>query len=317
MHTLSRRHPIALLLLAFTLATATLALLLGCAEAQSSAPPSFNEVFVDLERFEALRAEGAALIDAREAKAFKRAHIPGAYNTPWQLYVDGDKSGTISSDDKRLSAMLQKAGVRADKPVLIYGDWSAKSAWGEEGRVLWSLQYLGKREVYVLQGGYKAWKQAQKADATEEVVKATVKVVAGDFVVARREELRATTAEIAAALEKDPSKIVLLDTREAIEYRGIPKYGEDRAGHIPGARHLWWYEVFESNGKLRSPEALRALFASRGITHDTQIVAYCTGGIRSGFIFAVLSSLGYTNIKNYDASMWEWTAQADTPVTRN
>lgn len=281
----------------------------GCANAQEKQPaPVFERTFITLEKFEDLRNQGASVLDVRPNSDFSKGHIPGAANTPWETFVDGQKNGAISADDKRLTTILQNAGISHKKPVLIYGNWSDKSAWGEEGRVLWTLQYLGKQDVFILQGGFDGWKQ-QNTPATS-----AQKPEKGDFTIKRAENLRISTADLQAAIAKKSDNLVILDTRERVEYHGLPKYGEDRGGHIPGARHLWWYDVFSRNGNLKSASELHALFSKNGISKDSEIVVYCTGGIRSGFVFTVLQALGYKNVQNYDASMWEWTAQTDTPL---
>lgn len=287
----------------------------GCANAQdkqaaqtTNTAPTFEHTFITLETFEKLRHDGAAILDVRPNDQFTQSHIPGATNTPWESFVDGEKSGAISTNDQRLTTLLQNAGVSHQKPVLIYGNWSDKNAWGEEGRVLWTLQYLGKKDVFILQNGFQGWKNTL---APEKDIKKAQK---GNFTIKRHENLRISTPELQKLLAEKPTNLVVLDTRERVEYHGVPKYGETRGGHIPGAQHMWWYDVFAKNGNLKSPAQLRALFAKNGIAKDSQIVVYCTGGIRSGFTFSVLQALGYKNVQNYDASMWEWTAQENTPL---
>lgn len=271
--------------------------------------PAFERVFVGVDRFEELRKEGAAVLDVRMAPQYLAAHVPGAGHTPWEAFVDGSNNGRVSDDDAKLTTLLRKAGVRQDKPVIIYGNWSASSAWGEEGRLLWMLHYLGHTDVYILQGGFKAWQ-----GAGHSVSRLSTEVPGGDFVIRRRSPVRAETDALLSKVNADSKNLVLLDTREAVEYAGTVKYGEKRAGHIPGAQHLWWSDLFSPEGTLRTPTQLRALFAARGITTETEVVAYCTGGIRSGFVYAVLVALNYQNVENYDGSMWEWTARDDTPV---
>lgn len=271
--------------------------------------PAFERVFVGVDRFEALRNEGAAVLDVRMAPQYLAGHVPGAGHTPWEAFVEGSSNGRVSDDDAKLTALLRKAGVRKDKPVIIYGNWSASSAWGEEGRLLWMLHYLGHRDVHVLQGGFKAWQ-----GAGHNVSRLTTEVPAGDFVIRRRSPIRTETDALLTRVNAGSENLVLLDTREAVEYAGTVKYGEKRPGHIPGAQHLWWSDLFSTKGSLRSPAELRRLFAARGITAETEVVAYCTGGIRSGFVYAVLVALGYEKVENYDGSMWEWTARQDTPV---
>lgn len=270
-----------------------------------------EEVFVELARAAALIEEGAAVLDARERAEFERARIKGAQNLPWQLFVEGEASGALVEDDKYHQSLLQKAGVFAEKPVLIYGNWSAPGAWGEEGRLFWTLEYLGHKKVYILQGGLEAWEGAKRP-----VERGSAEIGAskrGDFQVRRQRRLRASTAEIAQSLSAQKAPIIL-DSRERVEYEGQVKYGEARPGHIPGANHLDWRDLFDRGGDLRSADELRQILTGFGAHKDSPIVAYCTGGIRSGFVYAALRHLGFKKIKNYDASMWEWARDSELPL---
>ena len=42
------------------------------------------------------------------------------------------------------------------------------------------------------------------------------------------------------------------------------------------------------------------------------VVTYCTGGIRSGFLYMVLEWLDAEAPANYDGSWWEWSVKYST-----
>jgi thiosulfate/3-mercaptopyruvate sulfurtransferase len=290
--------------------------LLACRPAQAAPPaPSplvgeqAREVFVSLARAEALMGEGASVIDARGASDFKAGHLPGARNIEWKAFVDGSKKGDVRAEDAPIERLLRAQGISNDRPVLVYGAWNAAGSWGEEGRLFWTLLYLGHKKVYIMDGGWPAWSAAH-----EGVKGAASEVKPGDFKARRVQALRATTAQLQASVEGDAAKRpALLDTRERVEFEGRVKYGESRGGHMPGATHLWWHDLIGADGALPGAKALAATFKARGITKERPVVAYCTGGVRSGFAFAVLYALGY-DAQNYDASMWDWTAQRTLPL---
>lgn len=285
----------------------------GCGEEPTLAErPSKGDVFISIDQLNILVDDGATVIDVRREDAFLSGHIPGAANAHWTAFVDGAGSGLISDDDALLSGLLQDLGVRNDSPVVVYGLWGNSGeggVWGDEGRVYWNLRYLGHSEVYILKGGIEAW-----STSGQGITMAPGAITAGDATISRRPELRATREEILSLLNSDPESVVILDTREVDEFEGAQNFGEERGGHISGAKHLWFYEVFDASGELRSDAELIALFNEIGITNDTIIVAYCTAGIRSGFLFAVFEYLGFTGARNYDGSIWEWAADPDAPM---
>ena len=51
----------------------------------------------------------------------------------------------------------------------------------------------------------------------------------------------------------------------------------------------------------------RARHTAAAVGPDSKVVAYCTGGVRSGWVTAVLNDLGIP-ARIYAGSMWEWAA---------
>lgn len=271
---------------------------------------SDTDVFVAPDEAADLIDQGATVLDARESDDVRQGHIRGASNLHWQQFVDGSASGELIDDDRRLTALLQQAGVSNGTPVVIYGNWSRQGAWGEEGRLYWTLDYLGHSEVYILSGGVEGWQQSQRPLTRGETARGS----AGDFEIARRKQLRTVTDQLYRELHNG-NGLVVLDSREAIEYQGQIKYGEQRPGHIPGAQHLWWRDLFDDDGDLKSRSEIAEKLSQRGIDADSKIVAYCTGGIRSGFVYSVLRAKGL-NVSNYDASMWDWSRHDALPLQK-
>jgi thiosulfate/3-mercaptopyruvate sulfurtransferase len=62
---------------------------------------------------------------------------------------------------------------------------------------------------------------------------------------------------------------------------------------------------------------LRALYESKGIKSDEEVIAYCRIGERSSLTWFVLKYLlGYPNVRNYDGSWTEWGNLVDAPIEK-
>lgn len=72
--------------------------------------------------------------------------------------------------------------------------------------------------------------------------------------------------------------------------------------------------AFDENGDLRSKDDLLRDVKQIGITEDTIVIPYCTGGVRSAFLYAVLRWIGLNNVANYDGSWWDWSGNPNLPV---
>jgi thiosulfate/3-mercaptopyruvate sulfurtransferase len=117
----------------------------------------------------------------------------------------------------------------------------------------------------------------------------------------------------------------LVDVRSPREYTGellhmpnYPQEGATRGGHIPGAVSIPWSQATrESDGTFKSPEELRALYESQGVTPDKDVIAYCRIGERSSHTWFVLKYLlGYPRVRNYDGSWTEWGNLVNAPIEK-
>lgn len=227
-------------------------------------------------------AAGALVVDTRSTVDFVWGHVPGAVSVGWRIgVVGGLRSGLLGAPDT-VAAAFGALGVRAERPVLVVGAWTA--GWGEEGRIAWDLEYLGHPDVHVLRGGMAAW--------TGAVERGTTTPVPATFTAHVRPELRADRAAVKAAG-------VLVDVREADEYAGSNGYLAAYGGHVPGAVSVPWRTIADG----------APVPGGEGTT-----VVYCTGGVRSAFVWLLLAAQG-RSVANYDGGWWDWAAHEAEPAS--
>ncbi|MGB3532166.1 MAG: rhodanese-like domain-containing protein [Microcoleaceae cyanobacterium] len=250
--------------------------------------------------------QGAILLDARSLKLLKGATLPGSNAIAWQDFSQSEKpnKGKLLTSDRILTKKLQALGIVQNKPVVVV--INPKTGWGEDGRIVWMLRSLGHRQAVFVDGGYPAlvsagWLKLKQSNVLQNNIKT------GDFVVRRRLDWTVNRDQLQQQFNSE--NIVVIDSREPREYNGQTPYGEKRGGHIPGAIHLYYQDWLDEDGLLLSQSRILAQLNQLGITPETEIIIYCTGGIRSAWLTAVFVDLGY-NAKNYPGSMWEWSASA-------
>lgn len=266
---------------------------------------------VDAARARRELAAGAQLFDVRPAAAYARGHLAAAQPLRWEDLSRKNPPtarGELASV-AQLTRSLRALGVRSDRTILVATD--PRHGWGEDGRVVWALRSAGHAKVALVDGGVPALTRA----GAKLVRGAAPTVTSSTFRVRPTTRWRIGTAAVRERLAQNKPRFV--DTRELREYRGATPWGEKRGGHLPGAVHLYFKDLLGSDGRLLPRATLRARLERLGLKRSTPIVAYCTGGVRSAWLVALLVQLGYRDVKNYDGSLWQWSAQpaATHPLT--
>lgn len=235
---------------------------------------------------------------------YAAGHLPGA------VYVDLDSElaappgpagrHPLPGLDVFTEAM-RAAGVRADRPVVVYDGgqgWAAARAW-------WLLRWSGHQDVRVLDGGLAAWQASGGTLSTDQPVPPP-----GDFTPVPG-ALPLLTADDAAALAR---RGVLLDARAGERYRGEVEPIDPVAGHIPGAVSAPTTEnVAEGGTVLRDASALAERFASLGATPDAEVGVYCGSGVSAAHQVLALAVAGIPAAL-YAGSWSEWCADPSRPV---
>ena len=209
-----------------------------------------------------------ALIDAGEAAAYRRAHIPGAVGLP-HPYLKGAGGSKLVMTAPEFEALAGRLGIANDTPVVVYDDNASLHA----ARVWWVFGHYGHRDVRVVDGGLNAWLHEGRPLTSEAPRPAPARFEA-------REDNAAHCAigELHAIAEAGPDAagVQVWDTRSPEEWSGGNDRGNLRAGHVPGAKHLEWRELMEGPParRFRPLAAMRARIAEAGIDPGAPTVTY-------------------------------------------
>jgi thiosulfate/3-mercaptopyruvate sulfurtransferase len=243
-------------------------------------------------------------------ETYDAAHIPGArwVDVHRELLLHGDDSSGEPITADEFATLMSRLGVSPRTTVVWYGDRHSSLAI----RGFWTMQfYRHPAPVHVLDGGRERWIAEGRPTTREVPAPAPASYPEPKSV---DDSNRATIDRVLPAI--GDSKSVLLDVRGRDEYEGA-NVRAARGGHIPGAVHIEWTDATAGANVLKRPEELRALYESRGVTPDKEVIAHCQLGIRASHTWFVLKHvLGYPNVRNYDGSWQEWGNLDDTPIEK-
>jgi thiosulfate/3-mercaptopyruvate sulfurtransferase len=256
---------------------------------------------------------GLVVIDVRGDAAYEYGgHIPGAVHTSWHHYSDPNAvaKGLLDPDVNRMQQKMCTLGLNQDSDVVIYSN--PFDNWGDEGRMYWMLEYFGHTNMRILDGGWVKWIAEQRPFEHGRVTPKS-----GNFTIKVARDTIITKDELRALVKQSQPGTKILDARSLEEYLGKEVSGIPRPGHIPSAIHVAWNGFLNTNATVRDLAAIRVGLEEKGLQQDDEIVTYCTGGVRSSWLYFVLKLAGYRKVRNYPGSWWEWSRDFACPVEKD
>jgi thiosulfate/3-mercaptopyruvate sulfurtransferase len=245
----------------------------------------------------------------RDARAeFTGAHIPGA------VFFDVD---AIADSRTSLPHMLPRAsefarsvgalGIGDGDRVIVYDSRGVVSA----ARVWWTFRAFGHDAVAVLDGGLPRWRAEGRPLESGAPAPRPRR-----FTARLRRRLVRDLARIRGNLTTRREQV--LDARSRGRFDGTepePRAGL-RPGHIPGSLNLPYEQLYQADGTVLGPDALRRRFEAAGLDLGKPVVASCGSGITASVLALGLYALGRSDVAVYDGSWTEWGGRSDTPVER-
>lgn len=222
---------------------------------------------------------------------FAAGHIPGAA----YVDLDADLADVPGGPDGlggrhplpepfRFVGAMRAAGVRNDRPVVVYDDWQGRAA----ARAWWLLRHYGHRHVRVLDGGWSAWHRAGGVVSTE-----STPVTPGDFAGAPG------SLETLSADEVLGFRGTLIDARNPERFLGQEEPIDPVAGHIPGAVNVPTGANLDADGHFLAAGELAEIYP------EGDVGAYCGSGVTAAHDLLALAVLGREGAL-YPGSWSEW-----------
>lgn len=235
---------------------------------------------------------------------WEQAHVPGSVH----VEVDTELSVPDVTHDRHppaqvLADTLAGFGVEQGTPVVVYD--STGGLWA--ARVWFLLRWIGV-PVTVLDGGLSGWRTAglpvESGPAPEPVpVPIWTATAVRDAWIDKDELLQ--FGDFAGHLVCGLSPA---------SFSGSEPTRYSRRGHIPGSINVPARSLFDDAGFIRSSAEIRARYLDAGADLGSELLLYCGGGISAAANALALSSIGVHDVRVYDGSLEEWSADPLLPL---
>nr|WP_269327570.1 sulfurtransferase [Kineosporia mesophila] len=233
---------------------------------------------------------------------YEEEHLPGAgfADIGGDLSVAGAPRPFTLPEPEALAATFGAIGLGSGTHVVIYARNSPM--WAT--RLWWLLHYLGHDDVSVLDGGLPGWKAAGLP-----VESGPVRFPTAVLEPRPRHDLLATQTQV-QELSENAGCLVNALTPAVFRGEGVTSYS--RPGRIPGSVNLPWTELVDGQTLVWRDAQTRA--AALEPHQDRPVVAYCGGGISATVDVFGWYLAGRDDVRLYDGSLAEWSAQPDLPL---
>lgn len=244
----------------------------------------------------------------RDARVeFAEAHLPGA------RFFDLDRVSDQHSPLPHMlpaaadfSAAMRALGLNNGDTVIVYDSGGVHAA----ARAWWMFRVFGHSRVALLDGGLVKW----RAEGREIESGAGGSRRGGFSVAAAATHMMAGIDDVKLAL--DNGSAVVLDARAPARFSGAEKEPRPglRSGHMPGAKNLYYADLYGDDGCMKDKSALKRLFAAANIDPAGPVITSCGSGVTACVLEMALLGIGNRGSRVYDGSWAEWGGRDDTSV---
>lgn len=244
---------------------------------------------------------------ARDGRAeYNAGHIPGA------RFFDIDDISDHRSElphmvppVEKFMSRMRKMGVGDGHQIVVYDGMGLFSA----ARVWWLFKLMGKTDVAVLDGGFAKWQAEGRAvEDLPPVIRDR------HMTVSRQNQMVKDVTQVAAASKL--GDYVIVDARAPERFRGeAPEPREGlRSGHIPKSRNVYYRDLLNPDGTLKSPEVMSEIFRAAGVDMTKPAILSCGSGVTAAILALAMERIGKTDHAIYDGSWSEWGTFHDLPI---
>lgn len=246
--------------------------------------------------------------------SYKKGHIKGSYLVDLEKHLTdpkGEHGGRHPfKSPESLKEILENFGISNDTIVITYDDGDMQGA----GRLVFQLNNIGLKNVYALDGGLAAYKNAGGESETKENIPGTKK---GHIDINMDNSFIVDADYVKSKLYDENT--ILVDSRAKRRYLGLEEPVDKVAGHIPSAKSYFFMDVLDvdntsdPNFKTSFKPKDYLIEHYKNLDPEKEIIVYCGSGI-SLMVNALALDIIDKPYKIYPGSFSDWISYDENKI---
>jgi len=237
--------------------------------------------------------------------AFAQTRIPGARMFDIDAIADQDTDlPHMVPTPARFAKLVGALGVSNASRIVFYDQHGLRSS----PRGWWMMRLFGHAQVAVLDGGLPGWVREGRPVESGPATIPSPAVFVPDF----RAGMLRGIGDVKRIVSEGGA--LILDARAKGRFDGTapePRAGLP-SGHMPGAANVPVSEMAGPDGRIKSADALRAIFTAAGVDGTRPVVTSCGSGVTACVLALGLAQAGFPEPAVYDGSWTEWASRPET-----
>lgn len=247
--------------------------------------------------------EETIFIDARAPFDYTTSHFQGALPLRYEEMSQQEKPflGLLDLDLFAITRRLARMGIAPDSQIVVVG--KGLQGQGEEGRVAWTLRYLGIKNVR-----FASMEAFSMPLTTAEAPPLKPKAI---WRPELDETLFVTSAEFLKGMvipKTSSDAPFIVDVRPSEDYLGKSKGSLSKTVPDVGAINIPWKEFFDSQGFVN--RSMKEKLNSVSVTSDRLIYVISDQGVESAAVTMALRELGFSRAGNVAGGYLELVSRA-------
>ncbi len=233
---------------------------------------------------------------------YNQEHIENA------IFFDIDKISDPNNDLPHMfpskdtfEIQMRNLGLNNNDIVIIYDNSPLLSS----ARCWFLLRYFGHKEIFILSGGIRSWKENGFKTTNDMSV-----IAFGNFKSTEQNKNLLIKLEEMKNISDDKS-FPILDARSFERFSGNGKEPRPNleSGHIPNSLNLPASKLLDKNSNLISKAEFKNLINDLNLNEKEKVITTCGSGVSACVIALSYYRIGNEDIAVYDGSWSEWASK--------